>query len=106
MAVKIRLISTSYPRASAQGIMGRILAGLTGVVVLVGAFVLSIVLFAFLAGGLLLLGGYLWWTTRRLRKRLQELAHQERVIEGEAVREGDDAYPALRGTQSTSQRPS
>jgi hypothetical protein len=73
------------PGAPAQGLMGRILTGVIGAAVLVGAFVASVFVFAVAAGGMLLLGGYLWWTTRALRRQLRAVTQKGQVIEGEVI---------------------
>ncbi|MEO8163981.1 MAG: hypothetical protein ABI619_01160 [Betaproteobacteria bacterium] len=51
------------------------------------AFMLSIVIFAVLLTVALLGGGYVWWKTRALRKRMRERPPSGHVIEGEVIRE-------------------
>ena len=94
----------SRPPVPSQGLIGRTLTGVVGVAALAGAFVVSAFLFAVAAAGMLLLGGYLWWTTRELRRRLRAMTQEERVIEGEVMRDDTSRYSALRGTQSKIQR--
>jgi len=65
--------------------MGRIVTSALAVVLLVGAFVVSVFVFAIVATAVLLVGGYLWWKTRELRRQLR--AQKGRVIEGEVVRD-------------------
>jgi len=65
--------------------MGRIVTSALAVVLLVGAFVASVFVFAIVATAVLLVGGYLWWKTRELRRQLR--AQKGRVIEGEVVRD-------------------
>jgi len=65
--------------------MGRIVTSAAAVVLLVGAFVVSVFVFAIVATAVLLVGGYLWWKTRELRRQLR--AQKGRVIEGEVVRD-------------------
>lgn len=66
------------------------------------AFMFSLVALAAVAVGGLLLGGWLWWKTRRLRKQMQQMreaqpVRDEQVIEGEFVREaGSDPGPDQR----------
>jgi len=77
-------VNGSYP-PPAQGLMGRIVTSAAAVVLLVGAFVVSVFVFAIVATAVLLVGGYLWWKTRELRRQLR--AQKGRVIEGEVVRD-------------------
>ena len=78
-------VNGSYPPVPAQGLMGRIVTSAAAVVLLVGAFVVSVFVFAIVATAVLLVGSYLWWKTRELRRQLR--AQKERVIEGEVVRD-------------------
>jgi Flp pilus assembly protein TadB len=78
-------------RASGSGFLGKILTTLASVAVLVMAFMLSLLVFAFVAAIGLMLGGYLWWKTRELRKQMRERPQGGRIIEGEVVR--DSAAP-------------
>ena len=71
-------INGSYPPVPAQGLMGRIVTSAAAVVLLVGAFVVSVFVFAIAATAVLLVGGYLWWKTRELRRRLR--AQKGRVM--------------------------
>ena len=80
-------IGRPTPGVPAQGLMGRILTGVVGAAVLVGAVVASVFVFAVAAGGMLLLGGYLWWTTRALRRQLRAMTQKGQVIEGEVIRD-------------------
>ncbi len=80
-----------------RGLLGRVLTFALGAVLLVAAFMASLLLFAILLTGGLLVGGYLWWKTRDLRRRMREQMHEHiherrpggRVLEGEAVRDVD-----------------
>jgi len=69
-----------------------------GAVLLVAVFTVSLLVFAIVVTGGLLVLGYLWWKTRDLRKQIREQMRQrptgERVIEGEVIREAscDDAH--------------
>jgi hypothetical protein len=78
-------VNGSYPPVPAQGLMGTIVTSAVAVVLLVGAFVVSVFVFAIVATAALLVGGYLWWKTRELRRQLR--AQKGRVIEGEVVRD-------------------
>jgi hypothetical protein len=67
-----------------MGLLARVVALALGAIVLVVAFVFSLVIFAIaLAAGLLALG-YVWWRTRSM-----PTPSGGRVIEGESRREPD-----------------
>lgn len=68
-------------------LLGKVLAYTAGAVILVAAFVFSLVLVAVVAAAGLLLVGYLWWKTRRLRRHLRENPPGGHVIEGEVIRD-------------------
>src|SRR5688572_7208601 len=55
---------------------------------LAGAFMISLLVFAVGAVLALLIGGYLLWKTRALRKQLREGTRRERVVEGEVIPSG------------------
>jgi predicted lipid-binding transport protein (Tim44 family) len=52
--------------------VGRVLGFALGVVVLVASLIFSVVVFAILLGVAVLVGGYLWWRTRDLRRQIRE----------------------------------
>ena len=58
-------------------------------VLLVVAFMFSLLVFAILGIVGLLVWGYLWWKTRDLRRQIREQPPGGRVIEGEAIREDE-----------------
>lgn len=82
-------------------LLSRILGVTASVILLAGAFVFSLFLFVAVAAVGVVVGGYVWWKTRELRKqmraqmeRMQEQMNQQmapasgvEVIEGEYVRE-------------------
>jgi hypothetical protein len=76
-----------------QGALARVLGFALGTVVLVGAFVFSLVLFAVLLGVGLIAGGYVWWKTRELRRQLRES-----VAAARRTASGLDGEPARPGT--------
>ena len=89
--------STQSPRGDRSfgtqppGLIGKILAGILSAAFLVVAFMFSLVALAIVASGAILLGGWLWWKTRQMRKVFNEQAarHAEaggHVIEGEVIR--------------------
>lgn len=94
------------PQTAGTSLVGRIFAAIAGMLLLAGAFVFSVFLFAALAVIGMALWGFLWWKTRDLRKQMraqmeqmreqmgragagsmQEPAPGSTVIEGEYVRE-------------------
>lgn len=102
--------------APGGSLLGRLLTIVVGSAALVGALVFSAVLFVILALIGLIVGAFLWWKTRALRKQMREQMTQMEqalrarqsdrdgarmgdvsegeVIEGEFVRErrGEDAH--------------
>jgi hypothetical protein len=68
-----------------------------GTVMLVSAFMVSLVFVAIGLAVVLIFGGYLWWKTRELRRRLRAQMQGRaqpagRIIEGEVIRaNGPDA---------------
>ena len=74
-------------RAPGPGFLSKILTTVASVAVLVMAFMLSLLVFAFVAAIGLMLGGYLWWKTRELRKQMRERPPGGRVIDGEVIRD-------------------
>lgn len=75
------------PHVRGRGLPGRVLSFAAGAVLLVLVFTLSVLLFAALVAGGLLVWGYLWWKTRELRKQMRERPPGGRVIEGEVIRD-------------------
>ena len=75
------------------GLLGKAVAFASGAVLLVVAFMLSVLLLAVVVTGGLLAWGYLWWRTRELRKQMRERPPGGHVIEGEAIREGTAGNP-------------
>lgn len=85
--MRIRLITnSSRPGIPASGFFAKVLAFAAACVVLTLAFVFSLIVFAVVAVGGLILMGYLWWNTRKLRKQLRDQPPDGRVIEGEVIR--------------------
>lgn len=74
--------------------LGKLLMFAVTAVVLVVAFMFSMVLLVFVVTAGLLVYGYLWWKTRDLRKQMREHAREQPlgeaggdVIEGEVIHE-------------------
>ncbi len=57
-------------RSRAADIALKTFAAIAGVIVLAGALVLSLAIFAFALVAMVVFGGYLWWKTRELRRRM------------------------------------
>jgi len=74
-------------RAPASGILGKFLTAVASGAVLVVAFMLSLLIFAAVAAIALLVGGFLWWKTRALRRQMRERPPGGRVIDGEVMRD-------------------
>jgi uncharacterized iron-regulated membrane protein len=68
-----------------------LLALAAGAVLLIAAFRVSVVVFAIALAGAIVIGGYLWWKTRELRRRMRERPPGGHVVEGEVIR--DDEGP-------------
>lgn len=73
--------------ARSPGLLGKVLTLAAGAVLLVATFMVSLLVFAVLLTGGLLIGGYLWWKTRELRKQMRERPPGGRVIEGQGTRD-------------------
>jgi len=82
------------PTPPGGGLLGRILTMLAGAVLLVAAFMFSLVALGVLVIGGVLVYAYLHWKTRHLRRHLEEQMQQAtpqreqrdgRVIEGEVL---------------------
>ena len=80
--------------ASGSGLMGKILTTVASAAVLVIAFMLSLLVFAVVAAIGLMVGGYLWWKTRELRKQMRDRPQDGRIIEGEVIRDSATPDPA------------
>ena len=91
-----------------QGPLAKVAAFVVGTALLVVGFMFSLVALAVLAVGAVLIGGWLWWKTRAVRRQIEEQLAQQpsfqpdepvfdgRIIEGEAVRETEQAAPGSR----------
>lgn len=89
---------TTRSRSGVHSFVSKVIAIAAAAVLLVGAVVLSIVAFAAIAAALLVVGIYLWWKTRDLRKRMRAANPggnvAGNVIEGEVIaREVRDLEP-------------
>ena len=90
---RLHYANTSVP----GGIIGRTLAFIGTVIVAGLALMFSVVLFALVIAGGIIVWGYLWWKTRELRKRMKEQMSYGQpgyrpppggvILEGEVIRE-------------------
>lgn len=74
-------------RMHSSGLLSKVVAFAVSAALLALAFMLSVLVFAFVLTGGLLVWGYLWWKTRHLRKQMRERPPGGHVIEGEVIRE-------------------
>ncbi|HEY6281068.1 MAG TPA: hypothetical protein VIW72_04655 [Burkholderiales bacterium] len=74
---------------NAPSLLAKVLTFASAAVLLVVAFMFSLLVFAILVTGGLLAWGYLWWKTRELRRQMREQPPGGRVIEGEAICEDE-----------------
>ena len=75
--------------ANAPSLPVKVLTFALAAVLLVVAFMFSLLVFAILVTVGLLVWGYLWWKARELRKQMREQPPSGRVIEGEAIRDDE-----------------
>ena len=77
------------PRVTAKtpGLLSKLLTAAVGMAALVAVLVFSFLAFIAIAVIGLMVGAYLWWKTRELRRRMREQPQGGRIIEGEATRE-------------------
>ena len=83
------IVRDSQGDVKPPGLLGRVAAALLGAVALVVAFMFSVVALAVVSVVILIAVGYLWWKTRDLRRHLRENPPGGRVIDGDAIRDGD-----------------
>lgn len=101
------------PPKPEQGAIAQILTAIVGIIILIGAFMFSLVFFGIIAVAGVILWGYFWWKTRAIRQQIRaqmearsqeghsahpfgaaspqsEAPIQGEVIDGEAVRVVDE----------------
>jgi uncharacterized membrane protein len=76
---------------AAQGLPGRILSVVAGMILLVVALTFSLLLFAVVAAGALIFWLYLSWKTRGMQRPPHEEPPGGRIFEGEVIREAEPA---------------
>lgn len=83
-----------------QTLLGKLLTVVLGAGFLVLAFMFSLFVLAVVAVGGAILGGWLWWKTRAVRKQMREqgpkTASDGYIIEGEVIRETDESTTSAR----------
>lgn len=91
------------PPLQSPGLLGRIVAFAVSAALIVLAFMFSLVALAVVGIGGVLLGGWLWWKTRQLRKQMREQgfavraeSDQGQIIEGEAFRTDEPPFTRQR----------
>jgi len=82
-------VSDARFSTNAQSLPAKVLTFALAAVLLVVAFMFSLLVFAILVTVGLLVWGYLWWKTRELRRQMREQPPGGRVIEGEAIRDDE-----------------
>ena len=73
-----------------KSVFGQLVTAAIGLLLLVGAFMFSLVFFAIIAVAGIMIWGYFWWKTRAIRKQLREQlrAHAEAQKNGQPFGEG------------------
>lgn len=70
---------------SMRSFVGKSLALAAAAVFLLSAIAISIVAFVVIVTGILVVGAYIWWKTRDLRRRIRTSNLEGNVIEGEII---------------------
>ena len=102
--LRFRQFSTGLPGQPAS-LAGRLLGFVGAIIVAILAFMFSLAALAVVAVGGALLGGWLWWKTRAVRKQMREQMQRQAtqrpdggyIIEGEVIRRSEQ--PATSGRQ-------
>jgi hypothetical protein len=68
-----------------QGLLGKSLTFAAAAVLLVAAIAISLAVFAVAMMGVLVVGAYIWWKTRDLRKQMRASSSDNNVIEGRVI---------------------
>lgn len=76
-----------------KNLFGRAIAIIAGAALFVGAFVVSIVFFAVVLAIGLVIGGYIFWKTRHLRKQMRQRYDGRDVIEGTVISSEETRSP-------------
>jgi Flp pilus assembly protein TadB len=70
---------------AAQSFVGKALTFAAAAVLLVAAIAISLAVFAVAMIGVLVVGAYIWWRTRDLRKQMRASSSDSNVIEGRVI---------------------
>ena len=81
-------------RGGLPSLLTRILTVAAGALVLIGAVAISFVVFVIVLAALLVIGLYVWWKTRHIRRRLEEQLNAQR---SDAQRSDEQRAGAPRG---------
>ncbi len=89
---------TPLPPHAQQHWLSRLLAFLLSAGLLVLGFMFSLVALAVVALAGVILGGWLWWKSRQLRKQMHQQAKNSdgTIIEGEAIYRSNDLTTSYR----------
>ncbi|MFM0237485.1 hypothetical protein [Paraburkholderia phytofirmans] len=74
-------------RPGPPSLLAKLLAAVIGAALLVVGFAVSLVLFAVVLGAGIVIGGFVWWKTRDLRKQLHQQAMRARQTHEQQVHE-------------------
>jgi hypothetical protein len=92
-----------YGQSGEPSLLGKFLALVASVILLVVGFMFSVVIFAVVVVVALAAWGYLWWKTREVRKAMKERPPGGHVINGEAI-VVDDAQSVQTGSKTDIQK--
>ena len=87
--VRITVNDAGYQVQQPPGLLAKALTLALGAVVLVVAFMFSVVALAVVSVVVLAAVAYLWWKTRDLRRQLRENPPGGRVFDGDTMRDQD-----------------
>lgn len=74
-------------RPGRPSLLAKVLAVVIGAALLVLGFAVSLVMLAVALGVAIVVGGFVWWKTRDLRKQLREQAMRAQQMQGQQVPE-------------------
>ncbi len=100
---QFRQFNAGHSRQPA-GLAGRVLGFVGAVIATILAFMFSLAALAVIAAAAVVIGGWLWWKTRAVRKQMQDQMQQQAqqrpadgyVIEGEVIRESESVQDLRR----------
>ena len=93
---RARLEYSGGVMSRAKGFMVKTVAVLAGAVMLASAFVVSLAFFAFALAVALVLGGFIFWKTRDLRRRMREqMRDQTNIHRSRSAVSSDDVIEGV-----------